>query len=96
MATSKIYFNPRAYGLGILTKDGQVVADMNNVLYTGFYATDGNTLNMPTGLVSPVCAFIQVARGESYRFQLLVDYLSGKLYKRTSGTGGAWGNWVEV
>lgn len=79
-----------------MTKDGQIVADMNEVPYTGWYATDANTLNLPTGMLQTTAAFMQIARGESYRFQLLVDYLSGKIYKRFRGQAGVWGNWGEV
>ena len=93
MATSKIYLNPQAYGIGRQLKDLPQLDDANNATQTGFYATSSTTLNRPDNGGGST-AMLNVARG-SYVFQFWFVFDGNKIYRRSKGEG-TWTAWTEI
>lgn len=95
MATSTIYLNPQAFGIGKQLRDLVELADADDATLTGFYAVNSTTAHRPsTGGSNWSDALLNVARG-SYIFQLWFSYTAGKVFKRSKGEGD-WTAWAEV
>lgn len=87
---------PAGYGLGVQLNTISAIADANSISSTGWFVTDSNTQNLPSGLTglslsgSIYCA----ARGTAYKYQEYYDHPNRTVYTRFSNDNG-WGPWVK-